>query len=629
MALNLAAASSQSLTVDSTPVTAAPFTVACWFLVNDVDNIYDLFSIVDKDVSNNHFWELRVLGTTTDVLSWRAFVSSQANATTSTAVTAGVWHHAVAIEAADNDRSVYLNGGGVGTNSTSRAPLNADRIAIGVQGDASPVNYMDGMIAEVAIWNVALTAAEVACLAKGIRADKIRPDNLVFYNRAIRNLTADLVGGLTLTNNNGATVGAHPRIIEDLEFGFISPSDPPIGGSIFEESLSNDIAFDNTSSGTKVDSESASNDIAFDSTVSGIVVRNASSSSDIAFDSSGSYDQFVIGTNDITFDSTVSTTRVRYRTPNNSILFNAEKVEGYILNLIQEVNNNVSFDVQSASTIKNGVASNNILFNSSVIEQPESDITFSSSVQPRLIITVNVANSLSLEQHVGKAIVGTASNDIAFTSLAAKGGEVLDTLTFENTVSALIGNSGENDVLFNSSVLFGGVFTKSLSNDVSFTNQVVGRKVVICLDGFNPHNSEYSGDLVQPTSVGTSASSGSVTFFDSVHGTLILDSAEFGDEFELAVGRVENYTRTGEFRVKLRTNFGKKHRFTFELVLKSKTQRDNLLAFVKNTLSKRIDLTFHDGRLFKGVIINPTTGFSTIRDECLYNVTFDFVGDLI
>jgi hypothetical protein len=71
--------------------------------------------------------------------------------------------------------------------------------------------FFTGDIAEVGIWNVALTAAEIAPLAKGMTCDKIRPQNLVFYAPLVRDLI-DQKGGLTITNNNGATVATHPRV---------------------------------------------------------------------------------------------------------------------------------------------------------------------------------------------------------------------------------------------------------------------------------------------------------------------------------------------------------------------------------------------------------------------------------
>ena len=70
---------------------------------------------------------------------------------------------------------------------------------------------MDGRLAEVGIWNIDLTAAEIASLAKGMTPDKIRPQSLVFYAPLVRNLI-DQKGGLALTNNNSATVANHPRL---------------------------------------------------------------------------------------------------------------------------------------------------------------------------------------------------------------------------------------------------------------------------------------------------------------------------------------------------------------------------------------------------------------------------------
>lgn len=71
---------------------------------------------------------------------------------------------------------------------------------------------MNGTISEAAAWNAALTMAEISALSKGFTADQIRPQSLVFYAPLIRNLQ-DVRGGRTITNNNGATVAVHPRII--------------------------------------------------------------------------------------------------------------------------------------------------------------------------------------------------------------------------------------------------------------------------------------------------------------------------------------------------------------------------------------------------------------------------------
>jgi len=76
----------------------------------------------------------------------------------------------------------------------------------------APGAYANGDIAEVGVWNVTLTAEEIAGLAKGFRCRMIRPQSLRFDLRMIRDLQ-DLSQALAMTNTNGATVSPHPRII--------------------------------------------------------------------------------------------------------------------------------------------------------------------------------------------------------------------------------------------------------------------------------------------------------------------------------------------------------------------------------------------------------------------------------
>jgi hypothetical protein len=107
---------------------------------------------------------------------------------------------------------IYLNGVSgipfpkVGSFSTT---LNA--FCIGALMRSPVVNYFNGDIAEVGIWNAALTADEIASLSRGMTCDKVRPQNLVFYAPLVRDLI-DVKSGLILTNNNGATAADHPRI---------------------------------------------------------------------------------------------------------------------------------------------------------------------------------------------------------------------------------------------------------------------------------------------------------------------------------------------------------------------------------------------------------------------------------
>ena len=125
----------------------------------------------------------------------------------STAYNLNTWNHAALVDQSAS-KQLFQNGVSVGISSVNKTPTGINEIRMGVY---TTVNNFDGSLAEVGIWNAALTADEVASLAKGMTCDKIRPQNLVFYAPLVRNLI-DQKGGRTMTNNNAATVTNHPRI---------------------------------------------------------------------------------------------------------------------------------------------------------------------------------------------------------------------------------------------------------------------------------------------------------------------------------------------------------------------------------------------------------------------------------
>ena len=86
-----------------------------------------------------------------------------------------------------------------------------DEYLVGARRATTIALHYTGRIADAAIWNAALTASEIASLAKGMTCDKVRPQSLVFYAPLVRDLQ-DVRGGLTITNNNTATVANHPRV---------------------------------------------------------------------------------------------------------------------------------------------------------------------------------------------------------------------------------------------------------------------------------------------------------------------------------------------------------------------------------------------------------------------------------
>ena len=209
MAYGFTAASSQFLRATSLASLTFPFTISCQFNPTNITQNMVLAAISDSTGANR---AVMVLGGALAGDPIRIDVLGGGAADSTAAFTANAWQHACGVWTSTTSRTVYLNGGNSSTSTVSVVQQITDRVIIGMRTSSS-VNglFMDGLIAEVGIWNAALTAAEIASLAKGMTCDKIRPQNLVFHAPLVRDLI-DAKGGRAITNNNGAAVAAHPRI---------------------------------------------------------------------------------------------------------------------------------------------------------------------------------------------------------------------------------------------------------------------------------------------------------------------------------------------------------------------------------------------------------------------------------
>jgi hypothetical protein len=198
----------QFLLSASAPVTAAPLTLACWFNP-DLLHTGALCAVQSFSAPN---WFALFTDNTGKVIASTVFSGNGSAATTTANYSTGSWNHCCGVFSSSTSRTIYLNGANSVTNTQSRTPTGVNQTVIGARRFSGAYSaFSDGQIAEVGIWNAALTAEEVGSLAKGMTCDKVRPQSLVFYAPLVRDLI-DQKGGLTITNNNGATVANHPRI---------------------------------------------------------------------------------------------------------------------------------------------------------------------------------------------------------------------------------------------------------------------------------------------------------------------------------------------------------------------------------------------------------------------------------
>ncbi len=206
--------SSQYLSLASPVATAAPLTMACFFNADSLTATGMLISMYSSGGGALTGFHLACAGAAAGdpIRAAVGNLGTFGTASTSAGYSTGVWQHAAGVFSASNSRTVYLDAGSSGSDTTSITPGTLNNTVVGARvASGSLSNVFDGRIAEPAIWNAALTADEVAALAKGVSPAKIRPESLVFYPPLIRDLS-ELIAGVSLSATAAPTVAAHPRV---------------------------------------------------------------------------------------------------------------------------------------------------------------------------------------------------------------------------------------------------------------------------------------------------------------------------------------------------------------------------------------------------------------------------------
>lgn len=172
----------QYLSLATTPVTAIPLTLSCWFYPAATNATYDAIFVRNAGGDNYFGIYLNASGSSAVVGGVIGFGGSEAIASSSTTYSANTWNHAAAVFTSNTSRAAFLNGGGKGTNGTNGTPVAPSLIHVG-GFFVSPTVFgpMSGRLAEIGIWNAALTDDEVLSLSKGASPLRVRPGNLVAY----------------------------------------------------------------------------------------------------------------------------------------------------------------------------------------------------------------------------------------------------------------------------------------------------------------------------------------------------------------------------------------------------------------------------------------------------------------
>ena len=200
VARDFVTASGDYLEINSAVALAAPITVSGWMRSNNtlIDQV--VLSIVQRGTGEHYMALVATLGLNNVWWTARGGIAAPSQAITTAPWTANTWHHVCGIEASPTDRRAYLDGGNKGTDATSRTPAGLDRTSIARAGFLPSGFAFSGDLAHVAVWDAALTDAEVASLAAGASPLSMRRDSLIAYwPVGGHSPEPDIVGGLDMT----------------------------------------------------------------------------------------------------------------------------------------------------------------------------------------------------------------------------------------------------------------------------------------------------------------------------------------------------------------------------------------------------------------------------------------------
>lgn len=216
-------------TIGSMP-TAVPVTLSAWVKLDSswAAGTHTIVKLGDFS-SYKDFFRIHAFknsgGTTRFELS--SHHGSEKKALHGSSIIDSVWYHVCGVFTSTTSRQIYVNGVAGTENTASSVPVaaNFSHLSIGAsKSSGSNSNFLKGKIAEVAVWNAALTTTEIGKLVNGNSALFVKEENLRGYwplqglfSAVVDNYSeVDFIGGMDLSPDNGCSIDQSDNPVIDF-----------------------------------------------------------------------------------------------------------------------------------------------------------------------------------------------------------------------------------------------------------------------------------------------------------------------------------------------------------------------------------------------------------------------------
>ena len=167
------------------PITE-PITISCWVRCSTTNNNMAIVSIQSNNVAGAALSRrfLGVLGSSGFSGQWTTDALDASTRILGDPIVPGQLYHVCAVFASTTSRDLYVDGALQASDTDAPTTgFQGHKVLIGMRFTTSIAygQFFDGMIAEVAIWNVALSQAQILAIAKGRDPRAVSPTQPLVY----------------------------------------------------------------------------------------------------------------------------------------------------------------------------------------------------------------------------------------------------------------------------------------------------------------------------------------------------------------------------------------------------------------------------------------------------------------
>lgn len=203
-------------------IVSAAMTISVHFNVDTDGSARCIASVSDTGGGNNYMALQCNMHKVNDPLAVFHKGGTTQNALSSGTISTNTWYHGAGVWNGVSSRSVFLDNVKVTNSNTVTALAGVDNVSVGKFQTTSSVNYFDGSIEELGIWDVALTDSEINSLYRRVSPLLVRPSRLIWYIPFLGNANERI-------RNESWTVTGTPTF-PSHELGYLRPALPFIIG---------------------------------------------------------------------------------------------------------------------------------------------------------------------------------------------------------------------------------------------------------------------------------------------------------------------------------------------------------------------------------------------------------------